>query len=499
MFRSSQQSVRLYLDDVLVYAYENPGSRLTGIATPSRWNMIPLESTDASKELRIELKSPYSQFSGIVNTVYLGSSTVLTSNLLKNTLHGYICSLLILIFGIIMLFTSHIFHIRNHAVQNFRYLGCFNILLSLWMRSEVRLPDYLTFDPHFELMLGICSMMLCPIPYLLFVKNRLNEKLHHVIKILLYLYSANFIICAALQLLGICDMLESSIVFLVLVVPTVVVICFHYILQLLHRERKYPVFFIFSFLSLFISIIVELIYYYLKHIEYYNYVFHTVMTIYIICLTFTAVQSIVSNEMLSAQVSEQILVGQIKMMLSHIQPHFLFNSLGAIQSLIRKSPDTAYQMLFDFSKYLRASINAWNAQATIPFSSEIENVKAFTNIQLIRFHNNFHVDFELDCTNFSVPLLSIRALVENAVNYGARRSTLETPFVRIHSYKTRDYFMVEVIDNGPGFDVDEKLSSSESTSGLHRCKHSLETQLNATLDIHSIPGNGTTVIVRIPR
>ena len=129
----------------------------------------------------------------------------------------------------------------------------------------------------------------------------------------------------------------------------------------------------------------------------------------------------------------------------------------------------------------------------------MENVKSFTNIQLIRFRNAFRVEYEIEASNFMVPILSIRALVENAVNHGARRSSSEDAFVLIHSFESQNYFIIEVIDNGPGFHVEEKLSNSDSTSGLHRCRHILETELNATIDIHSSLGKGTTVIVHIPK
>lgn len=498
-FRSSQQSVAVYINNVLTYEYHSPGSRITGHATPSNWNFIMLHPEDAGKDFRIELTSPYKLYTGRANHVYIGNFYDLNANLLKHVLPGYICATILLFFGIIIVFTSHIFSRENPGIVNFRYLGLFTILLSIWMRSETKLPNYLLFDPHFEVFMEFCALMLCPLPYILFVKHRFSPKINKLLNILFYLFSINFIVSLILQFAGICDLVESSITIPILVVITAFIVGIQYLFQLIHRERNYYIFSIFAFISLIFSIAIEILLFLFGRFEAMGYGFRVGMCIYVICLTFTAVQGIISNELLSAQASEQILKRQIKMMMSHIQPHFLFNSLGAIQSLIKKSPDTAYQMLFDFSKYLRASINAWNNQVPIPFSSEIDNVKAFTNIQLIRFRNNFRIEFDIDEADFSVPILSIRALVENGVNHGARRSTYEIPYVKIHSYKTNDYYIVEVIDNGPGFDVAEKLSSSDSTSGLHRCKHVLELLMNATLTIHSIPGKGTTCIVRIPR
>ena len=322
-FRSSQQSVRVYLDDVLTYEYHDPGSVFTGIATPSHWNFVPLETSDAQKTLRIELTSPYPLYAGKMNAIHLGNYIVMTSDLLKHVLHGYICTLILLTFGILIVFSSFIFSMQNEGIKSFRYLGLFTALLALWMRSEVQLPDYLMFEPHLERLIGLSSLFLCPIPYLLFIKKRFSQKIHKIINLLITLYSANFVICIILQLFGIHDLVESSIIFPIFVIPTVILVCAQYLLQLKHQERSYPFFSILAFVSLVSSIGIEILYYYCGLSKYLAYMFRADMTIYVVCLTFSAADTIVSNEMICAQKSELILKHQIKMMLSHIQPHFI--------------------------------------------------------------------------------------------------------------------------------------------------------------------------------
>lgn len=498
-FRSSQQAVKVYVDDLLIYKYDTSVGRLLGKSTPSHWNFISLSPEDAQKELRIELTSPYRIHSGQLGMVYYGRYSDLVTQLLRKTLPGLVTSIILFLIGIVIVFTSYILGRENGEAYHFRYLGYFICVLAVWMRSEVRLPDFLMGDPHLELLISYFALMLCPLPYLTFVKHRLHPRPYKVLQIFFSLYCLNFLICTLLQVLNIYDFVETAFIFHILAFANILWVCLQYIQQIIRKERTYRISSIVAFASLVAGVTLELLVYYTGYYQYTGLFFRIGISIYIIGLTVLAIQSIISQRLLNAQISEQLLKRQIRMMLSHIQPHFLFNSLGAIQSLIRKSPDTAYQMLFDFSKYLRASIGAWNSQDLIAFHSELENVKSFTNIQLIRFRNAFRVEYEIEASNFMVPILSIRALVENAVNHGARRSSSEDAFVLIHSFESQNYFIVEVIDNGPGFHVEEKLSNSDSTSGLHRCRHILETELNATIDIHSSLGKGTTVIVHIPK
>lgn len=114
----------------------------------------------------------------------------------------------------------------------------------------------------------------------------------------------------------------------------------------------------------------------------------------------------------------QIAENQVKIMLSQIQPHFLFNSLTAIAQLCEKDPHMAKKTTIDFSEYLRMNMDSLNERGVIPFEKELEHTKTYVAIEQLRFGNKLQVDFDIQTTAFSIPPLTLQPIVENAVKHG---------------------------------------------------------------------------------
>ena len=76
---------------------------------------------------------------------------------------------------------------------------------------------------------------------------------------------------------------------------------------------------------------------------------------------------------------------RIQIMMSQIQPHFLYNTLATIRSLCLRSPETAAQTIDKFSRYLRQNLDTLDQNGLIPFSKELERVKIYTEIEMLMF------------------------------------------------------------------------------------------------------------------
>ena len=141
----------------------------------------------------------------------------------------------------------------------------------------------------------------------------------------------------------------------------------------------------------------------------------------------------------------------MELMMGQIQPHFIFNTLSSIRTLVRVDPDIAYQMLYDFSNYLRANVDNVTNMDGIPFSSEVEHIKSYVNIESVRFGDRLNVEYDIGPKEFIVPPLSIQPLVENAIKHGVCQK-LEGGTVWLRSYEEPDCYVVEIDDDGIGFD-----------------------------------------------
>lgn len=111
---------------------------------------------------------------------------------------------------------------------------------------------------------------------------------------------------------------------------------------------------------------------------------------------------------------ESIREKERKEMIRRLNPHFLFNTLGAVRIVVRTDPEQAYDRIYDFSRYLRAVISSFEKQDTIPFQEELDNVSSYVNLEKMRFGDKVAFNMDLREKDFKIPPLSVLPLVENA-------------------------------------------------------------------------------------
>jgi sensor histidine kinase YesM len=172
-----------------------------------------------------------------------------------------------------------------------------------------------------------------------------------------------------------------------------------------------------------------------------------------------------------------------------MKPHFIFNTLGAIRTMIKSSPDKAYNLTTSFSKYLRANINNISPTETISFAQEMDHVKTYVDIEKQRFGDRLTVLYDINCENFNIPPLTVEPLVENAVKHGVCKR-VKGGTVKISSREEEDKYIVTVEDDGVGFDVQE-LNDETGSVGLKYIKLRLKELSNADFKIESKKGVGT--------
>ncbi len=191
---------------------------------------------------------------------------------------------------------------------------------------------------------------------------------------------------------------------------------------------------------------------------------------------------------------------QLKMdiMLSQIQPHFLCNSLGAIQQLCRHDAD-ARAAIGKFSHYFRENVDALGKDVMIPFSSELEHTRIYLELEQLRFGDDLKVVYDIACENFMIPTLTLQPIAENAVRHGVRGTASGQGTVVITARETPEAYEVTVKDDGAGFDPLEEKKDGRSHVALDNVRQRLQVICGGALEIHSRPGEGTQVVIRILR
>lgn len=200
--------------------------------------------------------------------------------------------------------------------------------------------------------------------------------------------------------------------------------------------------------------------------------------------------------------SEQIEAKEGQNLLRQINPHFIFNTLATIRIITKINPNLAYDMIYDFSKYLRAVFGSFTNPGNISFREETEYVISYTNLERIRFGGNIMLNMDNEEKDFMIPPLSLQPIVENAIIHGLKKGKIKGT-ISILSRQTKSEYIVEIKDDGVGFDVEEYYKTEEDmgtkAGGLQRVKCRLEEMTGGKLEIDSRSGAGTIVTLHIPK
>ena len=187
---------------------------------------------------------------------------------------------------------------------------------------------------------------------------------------------------------------------------------------------------------------------------------------------------------------------RIRIMISQIQPHFLFNTLTTIQTLCDIDPPKAEETVGKFAAYLRQNIQSLDRSDLVPFEKEMEHTRIYAGIEMIRFPD-IRVEYDTQDTAFSLPALTVQPLVENAIRHGVRG--LDNGLVSVSSRDRGAFHEIVVADNGKGFDASAISSMESAHVGLRNVRDRIVSLCGGAMDVVSEAGKGTTITIRIPK
>jgi two-component system sensor histidine kinase AlgZ len=186
---------------------------------------------------------------------------------------------------------------------------------------------------------------------------------------------------------------------------------------------------------------------------------------------------------------------QLAALSARVEPHFLFNTLNTISSLIREDPERAERTIEQLSALLRSSLDSTNT-ATIPLEQEMRLVASYLDIQATRFGDRlrFTLAPPEGMAHVIVPPFSIQTLVENSVKYAvAPRREGGSIHVRLEQDDTR--LLVDIEDDGPGF-TPQQIPSGH---GIDNLQGRLQTLFGAASSLEFIRAPGLMrVRMRVP-
>lgn len=234
--------------------------------------------------------------------------------------------------------------------------------------------------------------------------------------------------------------------------------------------------------------------------------FYSILTIYvvsIVALLIIYVRIQLEQSRLLTQKELELANSRIDIMLSQIQPHFLYNTLNAIENLCIKDGKQAAEMVNNFAVYLRENMDSLSQKELVRFERELSHVKTYLEIEKKRFGERLHAFYDLETTDFALPTLTVQPIVENAVCHGVLEKK-EGGTVTIATRIIPEGVQIIVTDDGVGYNVTENMSvdrqnrSKRSHVALENVKSRLSAQCGGTINVESTIGVGTRVTIAIP-
>lgn len=152
----------------------------------------------------------------------------------------------------------------------------------------------------------------------------------------------------------------------------------------------------------------------------------------------------------------ELVKAQLKMLKMQLNPHFLFNTLHAISSLVYDAPAKADRMISKLSDLLRISLESAGRQL-VPLKEELDFLRAYLEIEQVRFEGRLELEEEINSETLDAltPSLILQPLVENALKHGVGRS-MENIRLMIRASRQVSFLVLEVKDNGKGLKEDAK-------------------------------------------
>jgi sensor histidine kinase YesM len=204
------------------------------------------------------------------------------------------------------------------------------------------------------------------------------------------------------------------------------------------------------------------------------------------------------------QEKEKILLQQ-QLLRTQMEPHFIFNTLSALQSFIRfDEKEKSIKYLSQFSKLLRSSLEL-SRKNYVPLDEELDAIENYLSLQQMRFEHTFEYEIaapDMDTSALLIPPMLIQPFVENAIIHGIGNHA-NKGWISLEISLQENQLLVKITDNGKGYgNIPNAKANHQSLSGTIAKERleilAKENKMKANIEIVSNDNIGTSVLLTLP-
>lgn len=503
-FYTVHQYVDVYLDGKNIYSLKPSEENTISKTVGSNWVMIPLFREDAGKEIRVVITPVYESFRDREVEFLVGSQLSIYTYRLSKDLPQLILGVMAVFVGLVFICVAGYNIFRKNRGKNLAALGMFSVMLGLWRLTDTRFTPFILPDkPVFLFYVSVTMLMFGMIPLIKWTEEYCSEFSRRILDFYCIVAA---LICLAqlmLQIFGVIDIRDTLFVTHTVIGVGAVVAIGNFIFERIKYPQR-PRRMVGKKLPLICvaGVIADVAAFYIKGNS--SGLLFSLLA-FLLYIVFTGIATMFNyseQEMQLAEKDRQLAENERKLterriatMMSQIRTHFIFNVLTAISGYCKYDPQKADEALIRFSRYLRKNIKIIEEEGVIDFLTELEQLEDYVALEQLRFVDMITFDKNIEEMQFKIPPLTIQPIVENAIKHGlvehGRSGT-----IRLHTYRENDNIVITVSDDGVGFTPEDY--EKEDSVGIKNVRFRLENMVNGSLEIESVPGEGTTVTIMIP-
>ena len=488
-FFSKHQYSKVFVNGVLVCSVTPSDAKQFTNTMGCNWLMFNLTNEEATSEVIVQIIPVYKNVINSKIEFVKGSAFSIFYRIFTNSLPQIILGFLAIATGFVFLIVAFYRKVVNKECYTIFMLGLFSTFLGTWRLFDSEfIPFLLPQKPVFIYYVIVTMLTLCPIPFFNALKVQSTDLWKKIYNIFCIIVSIIAISQILLQIVYNVDVRKYLVAYHCFLGACLIVVL---IGEIYHKIKGFKrISLIHENLPIIcvVAVILDIGLYYLS--EETTYLFFTI-SFFLFYILVTGILMIRHYAVLERTLKDELKQSQISILLSQIQPHFIYNTLSSIRYLCKLDAELAQKSIDDFALYLRCNMDSLQKSDLIPFEKELLFIETYVKLEQLRFGDRIKVVYDFEETNFDVPSLTLQPLVENAIKHGISLKE-NGGTVALKTERIDNDILISIIDDGVGFDVDKQLDDGRTHIGLTNVKHRLSYFIDSEFNVES-SSLGTTI------
>lgn len=496
LVRTDFQNIMVTINDNKVYTNGVMNNqKLMKNAVPC-YNIIEIGNARPGDLISIYTVSSYKKYSGEIQGIYYGTKGDVVAGIISKNCVGFVFAVLLI--AVTLLLSVSLIFMKNINVNKVRAAYGFGFInaVALWSLTSNPITQLITSNTFGVYMSNMIILLMLPILYIMHQRCfAIKRRYGFIFEIGIYIFAVNMLTGVVFQMLHVCDFASYIIFTKVLIVLGLILLSGIMYLAADTYGDKTIYNNLVANMILTVSVLLEsLLSIFRFYKKYDGVVLQVGVGIFMVLLVVSVEKGIIKDMNHTKELTRDNIESEKSKAIRKINTNLVYSTLNIAVNDLKSRDKENSRLIYDASVYLKYNIMAATEKNMVPFSKEMEYIKAYLGMQKKR-NAMLEIEVEDKIVDFKVPFNTIEPLVENALVNGALSADAGGRLV-VRSYERLDCFAVQIVDNGKGIGPDKKFEGKHSYKSI---KKRLKSMCGGAIEIKNKPDKGTIITVKIPK